>query len=118
MPIYEYECDNCEHSFEITQSFEHKEKKKCPECGKLKLYKVISEPMIIIKNNNTIGSAAERNTKMMGRTKVQELDGKRKESQAKEDKPWYADSGGASKKELKKMTKSEKAKYILTGKKQ
>jgi putative FmdB family regulatory protein len=28
MPLYEYECKNCEHSFEITQSFNDKPKKK------------------------------------------------------------------------------------------
>jgi hypothetical protein len=53
----------------------------------------------------------------MGKTKIQELEGKQKESRKKEDKPWYADSGNASKKEIKKMSKSQKRDYILKGKK-
>ena len=117
MPLYEYECRNCEHSFEITQSFNDKPKKKCPECGKFKLYKVLSEPIIIVKGHSTLGSLAENNAKKMGKTQIQELQGKQKESRKKEDKPWYADSGNASKKEIKKMSKSQKRDYILKGKK-
>ncbi len=37
MPTYDYKCDACEHVFELLQSFSEAKKKKCPECGKLKL---------------------------------------------------------------------------------
>ena len=40
-----------------------------------------------------------------------------KESRKKEEKPWYVDSGNATKKEIKKMSKSQKKDYILKGKK-
>lgn len=33
MPIYEYECDDCGHNFEIEQPITSKPKRKCPECG-------------------------------------------------------------------------------------
>jgi putative FmdB family regulatory protein len=37
MPTYDYECDACDHTFELFQSISEPVKKKCPECGKPKL---------------------------------------------------------------------------------
>jgi putative FmdB family regulatory protein len=37
MPTYDYECDACEHTFELFQSISEPVKKKCPKCGKSKL---------------------------------------------------------------------------------
>lgn len=37
MPTYDYECDACGHEFELFQQISENPKKKCPECGKLKL---------------------------------------------------------------------------------
>ena len=37
MPTYDYHCDACEHEFELFQSISEPHKRKCPECGKLKL---------------------------------------------------------------------------------
>jgi len=42
MPTYEYECKKCGHTFEILQSIKDSPLKKCPECGKNSLQKVIS----------------------------------------------------------------------------
>ena len=41
MPTYEYICDACEHEFEEFQSMSAKHLKKCPECGKNKLRRLI-----------------------------------------------------------------------------
>lgn len=41
MPHYDYVCDACGHELEIFQSMSESPKKKCPECGKLKLYRKI-----------------------------------------------------------------------------
>ena len=41
MPTYDYECDACGHEFELFQSFSEAVKRKCPECGKLKLRRLI-----------------------------------------------------------------------------
>ncbi len=32
MPIYEYQCDDCFHRFEIRQGFEDAPLKECPKC--------------------------------------------------------------------------------------
>jgi putative FmdB family regulatory protein len=37
MPTYDYKCDHCGHTFELFQSITEGVKRKCPECGKLKL---------------------------------------------------------------------------------
>ncbi len=42
MPIYEYICTACGGKLEIIQSFSEKAKRKCGECGELKLKKIIS----------------------------------------------------------------------------
>ncbi len=41
MPTYQYECDACGHSFEALQSMTEAKFKKCPQCGKLKLQRLI-----------------------------------------------------------------------------
>ncbi len=41
MPTYEYRCENCNHEFEQFQSITAKPLRKCPECGKNKLARLI-----------------------------------------------------------------------------
>lgn len=41
MPTYEYVCRACEHEFEEFQSMSAKPLKKCPECGKQQLERLI-----------------------------------------------------------------------------
>lgn len=41
MPTYEYRCDNCGHELEAFQSITAKPLKKCPECGKSKLQRLL-----------------------------------------------------------------------------
>lgn len=42
MPIYEYQCGACGHQHEEIQKLSDKPLRKCPECGKLKLKKLVS----------------------------------------------------------------------------
>lgn len=41
MPTYQYECGACGHGFEALQSMVDKKLKKCPQCGKSKLHRLI-----------------------------------------------------------------------------
>lgn len=41
MPTYDYECDACGHSFEQFQSITAKPTRKCPECGKPKVRRLL-----------------------------------------------------------------------------
>ena len=42
MPTYEYKCDACGHAFERFQSITADAIKRCPECGKAKVRRLIS----------------------------------------------------------------------------
>ncbi len=41
MPTYDYLCEACGHELELFQSMSESPKRKCPECGKLKLKRLI-----------------------------------------------------------------------------
>ncbi len=41
MPTYDYLCEACGHALEMFQSMKERPKRKCPECGKLKLKRQI-----------------------------------------------------------------------------
>ena len=41
MPTYDYECKNCGHRFEAFQGITAEPLKKCPDCGKMKLVRLI-----------------------------------------------------------------------------
>ncbi len=48
MPTYEYHCDACSHDFEEFQYIKDEPLKKCPECGKKKLRRLISGGAAIV----------------------------------------------------------------------
>jgi putative FmdB family regulatory protein len=48
MPTYDYVCDACEHSFELFQRITADPEKKCPECGKMKLRRLIGPGAAIV----------------------------------------------------------------------
>ncbi|MBI9017898.1 MAG: zinc ribbon domain-containing protein [Phycisphaerae bacterium] len=41
MPTYDYQCPDCNYSFELFQSITAKPEKKCPECGKNNVKRLI-----------------------------------------------------------------------------
>lgn len=49
MPIYEYQCKSCGHRLEAIQGFNDAPLKKCPECKKAKLAKLVSAPSFQLK---------------------------------------------------------------------
>ena len=48
MPTYDYQCDACDHCFELYQSITADPIKKCPECGKNKVRRLISPGAAVI----------------------------------------------------------------------
>ncbi len=51
MPFYEYECQYCRAHTEVMQKISDKPLKKCPECGKSGLRKLISAPVFRLKGS-------------------------------------------------------------------
>ena len=107
MPTYEYICENCENQFEQFQSIKAKPIRKCPECGKLSVQRLIGAGAgVIFKGSGFYQTdyrsegykkAAESEKKPAGK------DTTKKESQtkAKDSKP-----GEKSKAEAKDKKKS------------
>ncbi len=48
MPTYDYQCDACDHKFEFYQGINADKLRKCPECGKLKLRRLIGTGAAIV----------------------------------------------------------------------
>jgi putative FmdB family regulatory protein len=62
MPIYEYECDNCNKQCEIVQKHDDKPLSICPDCGG-HMHKLISQTSFILKGTGwyaTDYASAER----------------------------------------------------------
>jgi putative FmdB family regulatory protein len=49
MPIYEYQCDACEHKFEKLQKISDDPLKDCPACNEPKLNKLVSAAAFRLK---------------------------------------------------------------------
>ena len=50
MPIYDYHCDHCGHSFSQVQSYKDQPLEKCPNCGK-KPRRLISPSAVVFKGS-------------------------------------------------------------------
>ena len=49
MPFYEYQCAKCGHEEEVLQKISDKPLKKCPECGKSAMQKMVSAAAFRLK---------------------------------------------------------------------
>lgn len=48
MPTYDYECEACDHKFELFQSISADPEKKCPKCKKMKLRRLIGTGAAVV----------------------------------------------------------------------
>lgn len=51
MPIFDYQCEACGHTFDALQKVGEGPLRKCPECGKLKLKKQLAAPNFHLKGS-------------------------------------------------------------------
>jgi putative FmdB family regulatory protein len=51
MPIYEYRCSACGHDLEALQKMTDAPLRKCPECGKTQLKRLVSAPQFRLKGS-------------------------------------------------------------------
>jgi|HubBroStandDraft_1064217.scaffolds.fasta_scaffold151920_2 putative FmdB family regulatory protein len=49
MPFYEYQCKSCGHTLEAMQKVNDSPLKKCPDCGKSQLQRLMSAPVFRLK---------------------------------------------------------------------
>ena len=95
MPTYDYKCNACGHRFELYQSMKDSPKRKCPECGKNALERLIGTGAALIFKGSGFyqtdyrsdsykkGAEAEKKPASVGEAKT---DGKAAETKA-ESKP-------------------------------
>lgn len=114
MPTYDYECTNCNHKItDIYQSIKSDALIECDKCKKDTLIRIIYCPYISVKGEaKTIGQLAERNTKKMGKTLVQEKSLKDKESK----KQALSEAKKEMNSKIGSMTEAQKKRYIEDGK--
>lgn len=84
MPIYEYECTNCHHHFDLMQKISDEPVKQCPECHKDTVTKLISAAGFQLKGTgwyatdfkNKSNAPADATTKKEDSTKKSDSDSK------------------------------------------
>lgn len=98
MPTYDYECDACNHQFELFQSISEPVKRKCPECGKLKLRRLFGTGAAVVfkgsgfyqtdYRSDSYKQAAKKDTKSTEKSeKEKESKSSDKSADKKPDKP-------------------------------
>ncbi len=121
MPLYEYECQECKHSFEIKQGYNDPKKRKCPKCQKRQLLRLIFAPHLsIIKGDGEInvGHLGNRHRDTFSADQKERLD--RKNLTAKQFKQKKAQENRSphetkSDKEVKVMDSQQQQDYIING---
>lgn len=121
MPVYIFECEKCGHCTEfnwLISEYDEKIKNgKCYSCKSKKIHRKYDSDNIYTKvvDIKTIGQLAEVNGKKY-KSKLEEEAAKKNE-ESKVERPWYHSSSAPDRKEINKMTKQQKKKYIIEGKK-
>jgi len=80
MPIYEYQCNACEHKFETLQKISEDPLTQCPECQESTLKKLISAPAFRLKG----GGWYETDFKTGDKKNVAQSDKKENKSSSKD----------------------------------
>jgi putative FmdB family regulatory protein len=94
MPLYEYQCEACNHRFERIQKFSDPLVETCPECGKGPVRKLISSPAFQFKGTGWyITDYSKKSSSPGGSTSDAEAAADKKSDKAKSDK---SESGSKS----------------------
>jgi putative FmdB family regulatory protein len=51
MPVYQYACPDCGYTFEKQQKFTDPPIKRCPRCGKRRVYRLVSQVAVTFKGS-------------------------------------------------------------------
>lgn len=82
MPLYSYRCDHCGVQFDRQQHFNEPTLRKCPECGKLALRKLIAPVGIVFKGSGFY-STDHRSTAGLKSSKSEKTEAKTDQAEAK-----------------------------------
>jgi len=107
MPTYDYVCDNCKHAFELFQGINEPVKKKCPECGKLKLRRLFGTGAAIVFKGSGFYQTDYRSDSYKKRAEADKPPSESKSSESKSGEKKSSDSGGSSGAKSDKKSKGE-----------
>ncbi|MDP7008491.1 MAG: zinc ribbon domain-containing protein [Phycisphaerales bacterium] len=97
MPTYDYKCDSCGHEFELFQQMSAPVKKKCPECLKLTLKRLIGTGAAVVFKGSGFYETDYRSDSYKKAAKADSETSKPKEKKKSEEK----NSGSVEKKKKK-----------------
>ena len=130
MPLYEYQCTNCNESFSVVQPVKERPKRKCPVCTKYKLERLLFAPFGFCRKKSgdmgTIGDLANHNRDHKTKWEKEKADNeyekssklaKHKLETQKNGQPWYWNGVDKKKKlkEIKNMDSKQARKYVAEG---
>lgn len=110
---YDYRCKCCGNKIiDCYQSIHDKPYTECDVCGKHGLERIIYSPTVFCKGEpTTLGQLAEKNAKSMGKTLVQEKEGKNKAGK----KDALREAKTELNRKINKMSESQRQRYIENG---
>ena len=91
MPFYEYQCSACGAQTEVLQKITDAPLKKCPECGKNQLVKLVSAPVFRLKGGGWYETDFKSDKDRKRNLVESDRDGG---GEKKDDKPAESSSGG------------------------
>lgn len=121
---YLFECENCKVVIEKWLTMNSYRCKKCPNCGKNKLFQLFTTMghTMFLESAKTFGKAAEINEKREGKEKMQVMFENDPVGQAKKKQesniPWWRKKAEGNKERKKPLDVSkikDTEKYIITG---
>ena len=112
MPIYEYQCQACRSVHEVLQKVSDPLLKKCPECGKSKLKKIVSAPSFRLSGTGWYETdfKSDKDKKRNLASNDSQKDSSVKDSKSKNDKKDKGKKAASDKSSTKACKKPEKPK--------
>ncbi|MCC6683326.1 MAG: zinc ribbon domain-containing protein [Phycisphaeraceae bacterium] len=106
MPTYEYICDACGHQFDEFQSITAKPLRKCPECGKSKLRRLIGTGAGVIFRGSGFYQTDYRSDSYQKAAKAENESAAPKTDSSSADKPSTSATSDTSTSKAESMPKS------------
>jgi len=108
MPFYEYQCSACNHHVEVLQKISDAPLRKCPDCGKATMKRLISAPVFRLKGGGwyetDFKSDSEQKRNIAGREETEAKEPDKADTKESKD---AASSGDAKPADSKPEAKSE-----------
>ncbi|HEX3949696.1 MAG TPA: zinc ribbon domain-containing protein [Steroidobacteraceae bacterium] len=99
MPFYEYQCKSCGHELEAMQKVSDAPLRKCPECGKSQLQRLMSAPVFRLKGGGWYETDFKDKDKQRNLERPEEAPKETKETKETDSKA--KDDKGTESKEVK-----------------